>query len=122
MAFGKQVGAALAENDVSMNRLHLETRFSTSYLSKLMRDEFLPGEQNMQKVLEGLRVLDVPDETIAQLSVEHKGNLRERELWKEIKEALNTIDDPEERWRAITDLSREVDRALELQAADRCSE
>ena len=49
MAVGKLLKALRTGNAVSMNKVHLETRMSTSYLTKLERDEFGPGQQNLKK-------------------------------------------------------------------------
>ncbi len=113
MALGRKLRATLEASGTSMNRLHLETRLSTSYLSKLMSDEFLPGKVNFDRICAGLVSLDVKDEFMKDFEREYKGNLRERELWAEIRMALDQIDEPAERAELITWMDSRVTEVLE---------
>lgn len=95
MAVGRRLRALRAEKDVSMNKVHLETRMSTSYLAKLERDEFLPGEDNLTRIVEALKALDVEGADV--LYAEHKAVERERATLAALQERLADIEDPDER-------------------------
>jgi transcriptional regulator with XRE-family HTH domain len=84
-----------------MNKVHLETRMSTSYLAKLERDEFVPGEQNLKRIVKALKKLNVPGAD--DLLVEHDAVAREREALAEVQERLAAIDDPDERLELLED-------------------
>lgn len=104
-----------------MNKVHLETRMSTSYLAKLERDEFLPGPQNLKKIVRALKALDVAD--AEELNEEYEAMRREREVLANIEQLLKEIDDAEARSELLdgllTRLNRLRDRQQEPPAARR---
>ncbi len=101
MAVGRKLKALRDKNDVSMNKVHLETRMSTSYLAKLERDEFLPGADNLQKIVDALKTLNVQGADV--LIAEHEAVKRERQALAELEARLAEIDDPDERIRRLND-------------------
>lgn len=108
MALGRQLKKLRAANAVSMNQVHLETRMSTSYLSKLERDEFLPGEDNLKRIVTALRKLEVDGADV--LFKEHRAVQKEREALAKVQERLATLDDHDTKMKLIQKLLADVDR------------
>jgi transcriptional regulator with XRE-family HTH domain len=107
MAVGRALRTLRAKSEVSMNKVHLETRMSTSYLSKLERDEFVPGEDNLRRIVDALKKLDV--EGADELFEEHRAVEREREALVEVQRRLAGIQDREERLRMLDDFVETLD-------------
>jgi transcriptional regulator with XRE-family HTH domain len=99
VAVGRRLRALRKQNDVSMNKVHLETRMSTSYLAKLEQDKFVPGPENLGKIVDALKTLDVENADI--LWKEHAAVEREREALAIVQDRLAQIDDVDERLRII---------------------
>jgi transcriptional regulator with XRE-family HTH domain len=108
MAVGRKLKALRDQHALSMNKVHLETRMSTSYLSKLEKDEFLPGEENLSRIVEALKSLNVPDADV--LFEEHRAVERERQALAEVQKRLAGIDDREERLRMLDAFVEDLDR------------
>ena len=106
MAVGRKLKALRAQNQVSMNKVHLETRMSTSYLSKLERDEFLPGPDNLKKIVDALKTLKV--EGAEALIAEHEAVQREREALGQLEARLAQIDDPDQRIALLNEFMEEL--------------
>jgi transcriptional regulator with XRE-family HTH domain len=106
MAVGRTLKALRDRNQLSMNKVHLQTRMSTSYLAKLERDEFVPGEDNLRRIVMALKELEVPDAEM--LYEEHRAVEREREALGRLQEHLAEIEDPGERLRLLDDFVQTV--------------
>ncbi len=117
MAFGRKVSSVLQANGLSAYALHLETRMSESYLYKLARDGFIPGEPNLERILAALTILGVEEDDIKGLRKERQANLKERTLWGEAKEGLREIDDWGTREGLVNDFGARIDLAREAQGA-----
>ncbi len=96
-----------------MNKVHLETRMSTSYLAKLERDEFLPGPQNLKKIVRALKALEVADAD--ELNEEYEAVRRERQALADIEERLKEIDDAEARSEELDGLLTRLNRLRDQQ-------
>ena len=106
LAVGRKLKALRAQHQVSMNKVHLETRMSTSYLSKLERDEFVPGPDNLQKIVDALKTLNV--DGAEALIAEHEAVKREREALAELEARLTQIDDPDQRIALLNEFMKKV--------------
>ncbi len=91
-----------------MNKVHLETRMSTSYLAKLERDEFVPGPENLQRIIEALKTLDVDGADT--LWHEHEAVMRERETIGEMQRRLADIEDTDVRLGVLEELMRGLEQ------------
>lgn len=107
MAVGRRLAALRARHGLSMNKIHLETRMSTSYLAKLERDEFVPQPKNLDRIIAALEVLDVDD--AESLRSEYEAVRRERQLLDEIAGALREVDQADDRLRLLERLLGELD-------------
>jgi transcriptional regulator with XRE-family HTH domain len=92
MAFGRRFKEVRAKHGASMNRVHLETHMSTSYLSKMEQDMFLPGRENLSKVLSALATLGVPDGDIEDLHLEYEAVCWERVQIEALPDALAPLE------------------------------
>ncbi len=106
MAVGRRLRALRLANGVSMNKVHLETRMSTSYLAKLERDEFVPGEQNLRRIIAALDELGVKGADA--LVEEHEAVQREREMLVEMQKRLADIEDPDKRLEQLERVVRSL--------------
>jgi transcriptional regulator with XRE-family HTH domain len=112
MAVGRRLKMLREQRGVSMNKVHLETRMSTSYLAKLEAEEFVPGKKNLDKILEALETLDVPESERQMLIKEHEAAQKQRDMIQELVDTLEgrmaDIDDPDERMERLDDLLGEL--------------
>jgi transcriptional regulator with XRE-family HTH domain len=106
VAVGRRLRALRTENKVSMNKVHLETRMSTSYLAKLEQDKFVPGTENLVRIVNALKVLDVQDADV--LFSEHEAVQRERQALATVQDRLAHIDDLDERLRLLDELVGQI--------------
>jgi len=106
MAVGKRLKTLRIGNQVSMNKVHLETRMSTSYLTKLERDEFVPGTPNLEKIVTALKKLDVKDADV--LLEEQRAVTRDRQMLDVLRKRLDTIDDAAQRRGLLEDFMQQL--------------
>ena len=106
MAVGRRLKLLRQENEISMNKVHLETRMSTSYLTKLEDDQFVPQEPNLKRIIKALKTLEVSNADV--LIKEHKAVQKERDMLATLQQRLAEIDDPDQRLQVLEGLVKKV--------------
>ncbi len=108
MAVGRRLKLLREQHAVSMNKVHLETRMSTSYLAKLEAEEFVPGDDNLQKIIDALEILNVPDTDRKMLVKEHEAVQKQRVMLQQLEQELSGIPNPDKRLELLEQLLKEA--------------
>jgi transcriptional regulator with XRE-family HTH domain len=109
MAVGRRLVQLRTAHDVSLNKLHLETRMSPGYLTKLERDAFIPGPENLDRIVQALKVLGVTDAD--DLWREHEAVLEDRDRLQAIESCLKVVDDRSLRQQLLSDFIARLEQA-----------